>query len=90
MTPAVRKALGEVWAIVERWRTNPLAEGGPQGHRKPLADRMSRCKVANRSGRNGLPEVEVIKKRALVRLASPSMFRVPMNEVLMVLTALNW
>ena len=40
--------------------------------------------------RNELPEVEVIKKRAFVRLASPNMFRVPMNEVLIVLTALNW
>ena len=37
----------------------------------------------------GVPEVLLIKKRALVRFAKPSMFNVPMNDVLMVLTALN-
>lgn len=35
------------------------------------------------------PEVLEMRKRALVRFASPSMFKVPMNEVLIVLTALN-
>jgi hypothetical protein len=36
------------------------------------------------------PDVLLIKNRALVRLARPSMLHVPMNEVLSVLTALNW
>jgi len=36
-----------------------------------------------------VPEVLLIKKRALVRLAKPSIFRVPMKEVLIVFTALN-
>ena len=40
--------------------------------------------------RGAVPDVLVIKKRAFVRLARPSMLSVPMNEVLMVLTALNW
>lgn len=35
------------------------------------------------------PEVLEMRKRALVRFASPSMFKVPMKEVLIVLTALN-
>lgn len=35
------------------------------------------------------PEVEVMRKRALVRFARPSMFKVPMNDVLIVFTALN-
>ena len=36
------------------------------------------------------PDVLVIKKRALVRFARPSMLSVPWNDVLIVLTALNW
>jgi len=36
-----------------------------------------------------VPEVLLIKKRAFVRLAKPSIFRVPMKEVLIVFTALN-
>jgi len=36
-----------------------------------------------------LPEVLEMRNRAFVRFASPSMFRVPINDVLMVLTALN-
>lgn len=39
---------------------------------------------------NFIPDVLLIKNRAFVRLARPSMFSVPMNDVLMVLTALNW
>ena len=35
-----------------------------------------------------VPEVLVIKKRALVRFARPSMLRVPMKDVLRVFTAL--
>jgi hypothetical protein len=38
----------------------------------------------------GVPDVLVNKKRAFVRLASPSMFNVPWNDVLIVFTALNW
>jgi hypothetical protein len=37
-----------------------------------------------------LPDVLDMRKRALVRFASPSMFRVPMKDVLIVFTALNW
>ena len=37
----------------------------------------------------GIPDVLLIKKRALVRFAKPSIFNVPMNDVLIVLTALN-
>ena len=40
--------------------------------------------------KNFLPDVLEMRNRALVRLASPSMLRVPMNDVLIVLTALNW
>ena len=31
-----------------------------------------------------------MRKRALVRFARPSMFKVPMKDVLIVFTALNW
>ena len=37
-----------------------------------------------------VPDVLVIRKRALVRFARPSMFSVPMKDVLIVFTALNW
>jgi hypothetical protein len=37
-----------------------------------------------------VPEVLVIRNRALVLFANPSMFRVPMKEVLIVFTALYW
>lgn len=36
------------------------------------------------------PDVLEIKNLAFVRLARPSMFKVPMKEVLIVFTALNW
>ena len=36
-----------------------------------------------------IPDVEVIRKRALVRFARPSMLSVPMKDVLIVFTALN-
>jgi hypothetical protein len=39
---------------------------------------------------NRSPDVLVNKKRAFVRFARPSMFKVPWNEVLIVFTALNW
>lgn len=37
-----------------------------------------------------VPDVLEMRKRALVRLAKPSMLRVPMKDVLIVFTALNW
>lgn len=67
--------------------TSPRFEGGPQGHRKPLyccQGRRGKC-----DGNSRLPEVLVMRNLALVRLARPSMFKVPMNEVLSVFTALN-
>ena len=36
-----------------------------------------------------VPEVLVMRNRALVRLARPNIFNVPMNDVLIVFTALN-
>ena len=38
----------------------------------------------------GSPDVLVNKKRAFVRFARPSMFKVPWKDVLIVFTALNW
>jgi hypothetical protein len=38
---------------------------------------------------NAIPEVLVIRNRAFVLFAKPSILSVPMNDVLMVLTALN-
>ena len=40
-------------------------------------------------GSGHAPEVLVMRNRALVRLARPNMFKVPINEVLIVFTALN-
>jgi hypothetical protein len=39
--------------------------------------------------RRHLPDVLLMRKRALVRFASPSILSVPMKDVLMVFTALN-
>ena len=36
-----------------------------------------------------IPDVEVMRNLAFVRFARPSMFNVPINDVLMVFTALN-
>lgn len=37
-----------------------------------------------------LPDVLLMRNLAFVRFASPSMFNVPIKEVLIVFTALNW
>ena len=69
-------------------RTNLLSVGEPRGLHKPL------CKVSiysqDQIRRQTVPEVLLMRKRALVRLASPSILRVPMKDVLIVLTALYW
>ena len=52
--------------------------------------RVQRGKADCRKEMMRLPDVLVSKKRAFVRFARPSMLRVPWNDVLIVLTALNW
>ena len=41
-------------------------------------------------GGDGIPDVLEMRKRAFVRFARPSMLSVPMKDVLIVFTALNW
>ena len=69
-------------------RTIPRSGGAPRGRRRSL---MRGSVSGDREGdsEDG-PEVLLMRKRALVRLARPSMLSVPMKDVLMVLTALNW
>lgn len=64
-----------------------LSGDGPPGRRKPLRDirNWNKCEEGMY-----IPDVLVMRKRALVRFARPSIFSVPINDVLMVLTALNW
>lgn len=71
-------------------RTNPRFEDGLQDRHRPLECSVYRCIYPNGEGDHCLPDVLLIKKRAFVRFARPSMFRVPMKDVFMVLTALNW
>lgn len=37
-----------------------------------------------------VPDVLVMRNLAFVRFANPNMFKVPINDVLTVFTALNW
>jgi len=60
----------------------------PRDHHRPL-NINEICKSKRKAEAIFLPEVLVIRNRAFVRFASPSMLRVPINDVLMVLTALN-
>ena len=68
--------------------TSPRVGGGPRGRHRPL--QTCQYLYGKSDGNDNVPEVLVMRKRALVRLARPSMFKVPMNEVLIVFTALNW
>ena len=88
MSPAIARS-GMEYGNGRVVLTSPRAAGAPQGLRTPLRA-YERQLCANVKEQLSLPEVEVIRKRALVRFARPSMFSVPMNDVLIVLTALNW
>lgn len=68
--------------------TSPHFEGGPRGHHTPLY--CCQRWRGNGDGNDHVPEVLVIRNLAFVRFANPNIFRVPMNEVLSVFTALNW
>ena len=88
MSPAIARS-GMEYGNGRVVLTSPRAAGAPQGLRTPLwAYERQLC--ADVKEQLSLPEVEVIRKRALVRFARPSMFSVPMNDVLIVLTALYW
>jgi hypothetical protein len=68
------------------WLTNLPVEDGLQGHHTLLKrNEHRRCLISKRS----IPDVLLIRNLAFVRLAKPSMFSVPIKEVLMVFTALN-
>lgn len=68
--------------------TSPRFGGEPRDHHTPLYS-CQRWR-GNGDGNEHVPEVLVMRNLAFVRLANPNMFRVPMNEVLSVFTALNW
>jgi hypothetical protein len=68
------------------WLTNLPVEDGLQGHRILLKrNEHKRWSISKRT----IPDVLLMRNLAFVRLAKPSMFSVPMKEVLMVFTALN-
>ena len=67
--------------------TSPRVGGGPRGRRRSLWACLDLHGKSD--GNSHAPEVLVMRNRALVRLARPNMFKVPMNEVLIVFTALN-
>ena len=87
MSPAVARS-GTEYGNGRVVLTSLRAAGEPPDHRKPL-----KCWSGGRECKayvSVVPEVEVMRKRALVRFARPSMFSVPMKDVLIVFTALNW
>lgn len=65
-------------------------EAQSRWNRQSASDRRPRLMFDPSERSNDLPEVEEMRNLALTRLARPSMLRVPMNEVLIVLTALYW
>lgn len=90
MAPAIKRIsmISMTCFMLNFMLTSPQAVGEPRGHHKPLCV----CSIKGKHimiTRDHAPEVLVIRKRALVRLARPSMFSVPMKDVLMVFTALN-
>ena len=60
--------------------------GAPQGRHTPLKNALGQAYAVRCID---IPEVELMRKRAFVRLASPSMLSVPRKEVLIVLTGLD-
>ena len=87
MSPAIARS-GTEYGNGRVVLTSPRAAGAPQGLRTPLRA-YERQLCADVKEQLSLPEVEVIRKRALVRFARPSMLSVPMKDVLIVFTALN-
>ena len=85
MTPAGNMVNSD-WDRNTESRTSLRSEGVPQDPHRPLVIlSKGRCENALYA-----PEVLEMRKRALVRLARPSIFIVPMKLVLRVLIALNW
>ncbi len=95
---AVGEGLGDTLALVVARADADgvdVAPAAKRGFSMLIADRNTTAThYSSRWGcSSGSPytsEVEVIRKRALTRLARPSMLSVPMNDVLTVLTGLYW